>query len=127
VKQEKRNPTKHRINPRSLKNLKHEKGYTGNPGGRPKTSDLRQFLLEWLAAKANGNKTRQLQLIEQIAKKKPEIILYYAYGKPIETLEVTGKDGQAIQVEHMSKQDLRAQMIQAGEMTPEGRLIPQRN
>jgi hypothetical protein len=30
------NRSKHRINPKSLANLKHEKGFTGNPGGLPK-------------------------------------------------------------------------------------------
>jgi hypothetical protein len=43
-----------------------------------------------------------------------------------QTLEHSCKDGAPIQVEHMSADQLRQQMIQAGEMTPEGRLIPQK-
>ncbi|MDE2098701.1 MAG: helix-turn-helix domain-containing protein [Patescibacteria group bacterium] len=38
--------------------------------------------------------------------------------------EVTGKDGAPVQIEDMSVEELRADMIRRGELTPEGRLVP---
>ena len=45
--------------------------------------------------------------------------------RDVHRLEHTGKDGTPIQVEHMSAAELRADMVKRGEMTPQGRLIPQ--
>jgi len=67
-------------------------GKTGNAGGRPKTSDLRAFLLNWMELKHSGvkNKTR---LVEQILKVSPAVILHYTHGKPSETVSLQNADG----------------------------------
>ena len=119
--------TKHRINPKSLANLKQEKGFTGNPGGRPKTSALREFLLEWLAAKGKGDKKNQLLIVERMAKIKPDVIWHYAYGKPVETVEISGPDGGAIEVESANVNELRAELKRMGALDAAGHLVTQRN
>ena len=76
------------------------KGVSGNPGGRPKTSyftdEVKQWLREIDPKDKKSNRTRLNVLMERIAKDKPEIILYYAYGKPVETHEHSGIGGGAI-------------------------------
>ena len=67
-----------------------EKGYfkpgqSGNPGGRPRTSEFAAEVRAYLREKVKG-KERMRLLLENLMKRRPEILLYYAYGKPIETV-----------------------------------------
>jgi hypothetical protein len=109
-------------NPNSLANLKNgvrfKAGEVANPGGRPKTSEFRQYLLDFLGAKSGAEK---LKLVKHMAKCRPEILLYYCYGKPVESIELSGKEGGAI--EFKSAAQLRAEMILAGEMDASGHLV----
>ena len=103
---------------RRIENLKPCKpGETHNPGGRPKSKEFRQFLLDWLAEKKNG-RTNQLALVERLAKTKPEYIFFYAHGKPVETVEISGRDGKPIEVEHATAEDLRAELARRGITNP---------
>ena len=92
-----------------------------NAGGKPKTKEIRQFLIDFLAAKVHG-KTQQQLIVERMAKTKPEMIFYYAYGKPTETVEISGRL-QLQPVESMSVEQLIADAVARGEMTPDGKLI----
>ena len=86
------------------------KGCTGNPNGRrgsqlvPKkrTFELSDHLRDWLRKQdwvrdADGNKVgkeiRLETIIKNLAATKPEILLHYAYGKPLERTEITAGDG----------------------------------
>lgn len=71
------------------------KGQCINPGGRPKTADFRAEIKAFLAQKVKG-KPRLMHLLHRLAKYKPEILLHYAYGKPVESVEISGKDGQPL-------------------------------
>jgi Family of unknown function (DUF5681) len=117
-------PVLRRISPKSLKNLakgnRFQKGQTGNAGGRPKTKAIRQFLLDWLAVKEQG-KTRQEKLVEHMAKHKPEIILYFAYGKPTEELEISARSSDVI--EFKSAAELIRDLQASGSLDAAGHLI----
>jgi hypothetical protein len=86
------------------------KGKIANPNGRrgnqlvPKkrTFELSDHLRDWLRKQdwvrdADGNKIgKELRLetiIKNLAANKPEILLHYAYGKPLERTEITAGDG----------------------------------
>jgi hypothetical protein len=62
-----------------------KKGRSGNPGGRPKTAKLAELIREYLE-ESSGGKTRLLKILEMLAKRKPEVLLHYAYGKPIDVV-----------------------------------------
>jgi hypothetical protein len=70
-------------------------GQSGNPGGRPKTAKFAEAVREYLA-ETTGGKTRLRQILEWLHKHKPEILLYYAYGKPTDTVEMEVKEKTTI-------------------------------
>lgn len=73
---------------KNIRNLKpFKKGQSGNPGGRPKTSDFAEEVREYLRGK-QGNQTRLQVLLKRLSKTKPEILLYYGFGKPAESIGV---------------------------------------
>jgi len=91
------------------------KGVSGNPGGRPKAAnnfgaEVRAFLqaahpdaksFNEANAKKGGKdvlKTRLDILLRRMEKDDPKTLLHYAYGKPIETHELSGVDGGEIPV-----------------------------
>lgn len=61
-------------------------GQSGNPGGRPKTAKFAEMVREFLEEKIGG-KARLFKVLEDLQKHDPKILLYYAYGKPTETVE----------------------------------------
>jgi Family of unknown function (DUF5681) len=67
-------------------------GQSGNPGGRPKTAKLAELIRQFLDEETGG-KTRLRQILEWLHKHKPEVLLHYAYGKPLsgEQIEVREK------------------------------------
>lgn len=73
------------------------KGKSGNPGGQPKQVDFRRDLKEWLWTRVGG-KTRLETILKTLAKKKPEVLLHYAFGKPQETIEIKGETEMKSQV-----------------------------
>lgn len=73
--------------PKKVVGKPFEKGKSGNPGGRPRTrpyiEEIKKFLDE-----NNGEMFRALLI--NLIESKPEILLYYVAGKPIERLEHSG-------------------------------------
>ncbi len=82
-------------------------GQSGNPSGRPKMDPaLRQKLKEAVGPALE----RAISLIgsqdENIALKAVNLVLDRALGKPAQALEHSGPDGEAIQIEGPSDNDL---------------------
>jgi hypothetical protein len=59
-------------------------GQTGNRFGRPKTAHFAEEVRDYLNRK-DGDKTNLETVLENLKKRRPEILLYFAFGKPIET------------------------------------------
>jgi len=87
------------------------KGQSGNPGGRPKAifkfgEYLRQFFNSNhpQAAEINSKlgykavKTQLDVIVQRLAKDDPKVLLAYGFGKPVESLEISGKDGQPLKL-----------------------------
>lgn len=66
-----------------------QKGKSGNPGGRPKGhGDFRKVVEAYLESKLNPKTTVLQDCLDRIRTEKPEILLHYAYGKPVELVDV---------------------------------------
>ena len=64
-------------------------GQSGNPSGRPKgSSEFRNVVEAFLASKLDPKTTVLQDVLNRLRKDKPEMLLYYAYGKPVEQLDV---------------------------------------
>lgn len=71
-------------------------GKSGNPGGRPKVlSEARDAVKEWLEGKCRG-KTRFYLALELLLLNDPKQLLFFAYGKPVETHEISGRQGESL-------------------------------
>lgn len=66
-------------------------GQSGNPGGRPKTAKFSEEVREFLSQR-RGGKTRLKKVLENLEKHDPKILLYYAFGKPAESVELSSPD-----------------------------------
>ena len=64
-------------------------GQSGNPSGRPKgQSEFRKVVEAYLQSKLDPHTTRLQDCLERLRHDKPEVLLHYAYGKPVEQLDV---------------------------------------
>lgn len=82
-----------------------EKGRSGNPGGRPK-------MPEELKELARGHTVLAIQTLARICRSKSatasaqvaaaEVLLSRAWGKPAQAVELTGKDGGAVEISDTS-------------------------
>lgn len=69
-------------------------GVSGNPGGRPRAAaDFRAEIQTFLNHPGEDARRRVNELIERLYKDDPKLLLYYAYGKPVEIHEVTHPEG----------------------------------
>lgn len=122
-------------------------GNRANPGGRPKG------LMQYVRAKTKDGKeladialkiARGTLIIvetyfdkdgnEHTAERTPshkdrlsavEFLADRGFGKALATLELTGKNGLPIAVEHSSADDLRLELIRRGALNANGKLIQQ--
>lgn len=79
-------------------------GQSGNPsGGSHPSREFGKFVRDWLEREVTFNmphgkafkkqrKKRLAWLVQKIADERPEILLHYAFGKPIEAREVQATD-----------------------------------
>jgi len=83
-----------------------EPGKSGNPGGRPSTKYIREWLAE--AADGNGGKSRREKYLNALYEMASDTehrdcakaalgLMAYDFGKPVQTVELTGKDGKPIE------------------------------
>lgn len=71
------------------------KGQTGNRFGRPKTAHFAESVREYLKKK-DGDKTNLQTVLESLLEHDPKVLLYYAFGKPAETMTFQNPDGTAL-------------------------------
>lgn len=84
-------------------------GQSGNPGGRPKAIfKFGEYLRDYLksdnpqAEQINTKmgykavKTQLDEIVLRLKKDNPLALLHYAYGKPIESVELSGPEGQPL-------------------------------
>ena len=86
-------------------------GKSGNPSGlnigrRKEAFAFGNYLRDWLqeqpwAKDENGKRiageVRLKTIVERLAEQKPEVLLHYAYGKPVEVHEVAAAEGTEIE------------------------------
>ena len=90
---------------------KFKPGQSGNPAGRPKAMfKFGEYLRDFFAqphpqaaeinAKLGYNavKTQLDVIVQRLAKDDPKILLQYAFGKPIESHELSAADGQPLKL-----------------------------
>jgi hypothetical protein len=78
-----------RFSPNLAKGVRIPKGVSGNPGGRPKTKLLREHVLEMF----NENPHR---CVKRLYNERIDLFMAYAFGKPTDTLEVSGPNGSQL-------------------------------
>lgn len=82
-------------------------GRSGNPTGKNTRGEMAVFggwLRKWLLEKrvftgVDGQKVRSRRLewvVNRLAEVKPDVLLHYAYGKPVEMVELSGAEGGAV-------------------------------
>jgi hypothetical protein len=77
-------------------------GKSGNPSGRsPRVAnfskEVRLFLRERDLKRKDGE-ARLLTLLERLLRDDPKQLLYYAYGKPMDTVQLQGADDGTVTV-----------------------------
>jgi len=91
-----------------IEKFKYKKGQSGNPKGRPKGTlkDIKVVLQDLLSQEKNGT-----QLIDGLMSvvvnkalkgdlKAVEMLLGYTYGKATQRTEITGAEGEPIEIKH---------------------------
>lgn len=82
--------SKQRGNPSKL--VPMVKGQTLNPGGRPKTKLLREHILELFNSDPD-------MCVKRLFEERIDLFMAYAFGKPADVLEISGRDGGAIKIQ----------------------------
>ena len=85
---------------------KYKKGQSGNPKGRPPIRDIKVVLQDLLSQEKNGT-----QLIDGLMSvvvnkalkgdlKAVDMLLSYTFGKATQRTEITGSEGEPIEIKH---------------------------
>lgn len=83
------------------------KGQSGNPGGRPKEDPELKDLARVASPEAFDRLVHWMRSDNPKASFAASVaILDRAYGKPVQTTEITGKDGGPIQTQDLTEDDL---------------------
>lgn len=102
---------------KSLANLKApwKKGQAGGgkSPGRPRTANMAEYFREWLE-----NPKNREALTKRMLKVKPDVILHYAEGKPITSIELSGPASGPIQVNTTSEADVNKELTARGVFLP---------
>lgn len=65
--------------------------------GRPKTKNFSKWLNRWLSARdIETNIPRIEKIVERLAFTDPAVLLHYAYGKPLEQVQLQNPDGSGL-------------------------------
>ena len=83
--------------PKQLKPFAFKAGVSGNPNGRPKgVLTAAAYFRDWLSHIETDGRSRLDLVADKLFESRPEIILAYAYGKPVElTLDLTPESNHA--------------------------------
>lgn len=73
-------------------------GQSGNPGGRPKTAEIRDLVLQEFKKDPKSN-------IQMLKRERIDLFFAYGFGKPVDRLELSGPDGGKIEVHQTSAED----------------------
>lgn len=109
-----------------------KKGKSPNPSGRPKQHfAFVEYLRDWLQGK-EGDETRLEQCLQNLKENKPEILMAYCYGKPVETVKLEGgadlMDELALKVARLfALQQSQPKVIDVGEVNTQEITIPEKN
>lgn len=83
----------------ALKAHSWKPGQSGNPGGRPKQHfSFVDYLRDWLQGKDVGGETKLEVCLMNLKENKPEVLLNYAYGKPIEHIKLEASDNPMAEI-----------------------------
>lgn len=93
-------------------------GTSGNPGGRPSTKWIRDWLSDLTK---EGGKVRRVHLVEALFLtaidrrhkdhvRAGELLLAYEAGKPIQAVEVSGPEGAGVGIEGMTSEQQEARL-----------------
>jgi hypothetical protein len=108
---------------RSLANLRYcEKGtQPPNQRGRPRTKAISDDIRRWLQRRDKGERVQRKEvLFRRLLEVRPDVLAAYAWGKPLDRVELSGPDGGPITLDTglLAAAQALARSIALGEALP---------